>query len=62
MAIVFITVHTSLFQVFGCLLDPRSFNSLEEIPAHKHASLPITFDDIKFIPTTTITPIAYLKN
>jgi hypothetical protein len=48
--------------MFGYLLSPRSFDSLKEILAHKHASLPIAINGIKFILTTTITPIAYLNN
>jgi len=47
--------------VFECLLGPRSFDSPKRPLARKQALLPIIFDGIRVIPTTTITPIAYLE-
>jgi len=46
--------------MFGHPLDPRSFDSLEGPLAHKQASLPIIFNGIEFISTSTIAPIAFL--
>jgi hypothetical protein len=46
--------------MFGHLLGLRPFDSLEGPLICKQAYLPMTFGGIKFIPTTTITPIAYL--
>jgi hypothetical protein len=46
--------------VFGWLLDPRSFDNPKGPLARKQASLPITFDGIGLIMTSTIAPIAYL--
>ncbi len=52
----------SFFQMFGRLLGLKSFDSLEGLLTCKQASFLITFGGIKFIPTTTITPMAYLGN
>jgi hypothetical protein len=48
--------------VFGRLLRPGSFDSLEGPLAHKQAFLPITFGNISFIPTTNITQVTYLRS
>jgi hypothetical protein len=48
--------------MFGRLLGLKSFDSLEGLLTCKQASFLITFGGIKFIPTTTITPMAYLGN
>jgi hypothetical protein len=50
--------------MFGLLLGPRSFDGLEIPLLHKQASFPrkATFGIIKFIPITTIAPVAYLKD
>jgi hypothetical protein len=48
--------------MFGCLLGPRSFDSPKGPLVHKQASLPITFGDVMFILTSTITPTTYLGN
>jgi hypothetical protein len=48
--------------VFGHLLDPRSFDSSKGPLARKQASLPIIFNGVGFILTSTIAPIAYLGN
>ncbi len=58
----FISFDSSFHKMFGHFLHPRSFDSLERLLAHKQASLPITFDGVGFISTSTITPIAYLGN
>ncbi len=55
-----ISYDSSFHKVFGCLLGPGSFDSPKGPLACKQASLPITFDSVKFISTSTITPIAYL--
>jgi hypothetical protein len=47
--------------VFERLLGPRYFHSPKGLLARKQALFPITFDGIGVIPTTTITPIAYLE-
>jgi hypothetical protein len=57
---LFISFNSSLHKVFGHLLGLGSFNSLEGPLAHKQASLPITFDGIRLILTSTIAPVAYL--
>jgi hypothetical protein len=46
--------------MFGQFLGPKSFNSPKGPLACKQASLPITFDGIGLILTSTIAPIAYL--
>jgi hypothetical protein len=48
--------------VFGRLLGLGSFDSLERLLAHKQASLSITFGGVRFILTSTIALIAYLKS
>jgi len=58
----FISFDSSFLQMFGHLLGPKSFDFLEGLLIHKQASLPITFGFVKFILTTVITPIAYLRN
>jgi len=57
-----ISFDFSFLQMFGCLLDPRSFDSPKEPLAHKQTSLPITFITIKLILTSNIAPTTYLKN
>ncbi len=46
----------------GCFLSPRSFNSLEGPLIRKPSSLPITFDGVGFISTSTIAPTTYLRS
>jgi hypothetical protein len=46
--------------MFGCLLSPRSFDSLKLPLAHKQTFLPITFGDLGLISITTIALIPYL--
>jgi len=46
--------------MFGHLLEPGSFDSLEGPLAKKQASLLITFNGIEFISTSTIAPTVYL--
>ncbi len=48
--------------MFGCFLGPKSLVSFEWPLAHIHASLPIIFDGIRFIPTSTITLWTYLRS
>jgi hypothetical protein len=55
----FTSFDSSLLQVFGCLLGPRSFSNLDEILAYKQVSLLITFGGIGCISTTIITPTTY---
>ncbi len=57
-----ISFDFSLFQVFGCLLGPRSFDSLEGPLACKKICLPIIFGNIELILTITIALITYLGN
>jgi hypothetical protein len=57
-----IFLDSSLHKMFGRLLGPRPFDSLEGLLAHKQASFPITFGGAGPILTFTITPIAYLGN
>jgi hypothetical protein len=57
-----ISLDSSLLQVFGCLLGPRFFDSPKRPLAHKQAFLPIIFDGVKFISTSTIIPTTYLRN
>jgi len=52
----------SFFEMFGHLLGLKSFYSLKWPLTCKQAFLLITFGGIKFILTTTITPMAYLGN
>ncbi len=58
----FISFESSLLQLFGCLLGPRSFNSPKGPLARKQFPLPIIFDGIRFISTSTIAPISYLRS
>ncbi len=58
----FIFFYSSFHKVFGHLLGPGSFNSLEGPLVCKQTSLPITFNGIGLILTSTIAPIAYLKS
>ncbi len=58
----FISFDFSLLQMFGCLLGPRSFDSLEGPLASKKTSLPTTFGNIELILIVTIALIAYLGN
>jgi hypothetical protein len=46
--------------MFGCLLGPRSLDSLEGLLARQQASLPITLSGVGFISTSTITLTTYL--
>jgi hypothetical protein len=46
--------------MFKHLLGPGNFDSPKGPLVRKQAFLPIVFNDIGFIPTTTITLIAYL--
>jgi hypothetical protein len=46
--------------MFGCLLGLRSFDSLEGLLARKQASVPITFDGVEFVSTSTVAPTTYL--
>jgi hypothetical protein len=55
-----VSFNSSLLQMFGHLLGPRSFNSPKGPLAYKQASLPIVFGDISFILTTIISPTTYL--
>jgi hypothetical protein len=48
--------------MFGRLLGLGSFGSPKGPLVHKQASLPITFNGIGLISTTTITPIVYLRS
>jgi len=54
--------YSSLLQVFGCVLGPRSFNNSKGPLDCKQTFLPITFSGIGFIPMATIAPITYLGN
>ncbi len=56
----FISFHFSFLQVFGCLLGLGSFDSLKRPLIHKQNSLPITFNGVGLILTSTITPVVYL--
>jgi hypothetical protein len=58
----FVSFDFSFLQVFGHLLDPRSFHSLEGPLIHRHASLPINFKGIRLISITTIAPTTYLRS
>jgi hypothetical protein len=53
---------SSLLQVFGHLLGPRSFNNPKGSLAHKQSSFPMTFNGIELILTTTIALVANLGN
>ncbi len=53
---------SSLLQVFGCVLGPRSFDNSEGPLDHKQIFFPIDFCGIGFIPMPTIAPITYLGN
>jgi len=57
----FISFDSSLFQMFGHLLGPGSFDSLGLL-THKQSSFTITFGGIGFIPIATITLTTYLKS
>jgi hypothetical protein len=52
----------SFLQVFRHLLGLGSFDSPKNILTRKWAFLPITFNGIKFIPSTTITLTIYLRS
>ncbi len=72
--ILFFMMHTFIFhlhrvfysfkfffhKMFGCLLGPRSLDSLEGLLARQQASLPITLSGVGFISTSTITLTTYL--
>jgi hypothetical protein len=55
-----ISFHFSFFQIFECLLSPKSFDSLEGPLAHKQTFLLITFGGLEIISITTIALIPYL--
>jgi hypothetical protein len=57
-----ISFDSSLHKVFGRFLCPGSFDNLEGLLTYKQTSLPITFGGVGFISTSTITPIACLRN
>jgi len=40
---------SSFFQMFKCLLGPKSFDNLEGLLAHKQTSLSVTFGGIELI-------------
>jgi hypothetical protein len=46
--------------MFGCLLGPRSLDSLEGLLARQQASFPIIFGGVRLISTSTITLTTYL--
>ncbi len=56
----FIYFDSSLHKVFRCFLGLGFFDSPKGPLAFKQISLPITFDGIKLISTSTITPVSYL--
>jgi len=56
----FISFDFSLFQVFGRLLGPRSFDNPKGPLTCKQASLLIIFDGVKLVLTSTITLTTYL--
>ncbi len=58
----FISFDYSLHKMFGHLFGLRSFHSPKGFLACKQASLSITFNGIGLILTSTIAPIAYLRN
>ncbi len=58
----FISFDFSIFQVFGCLLGLRSFDSLERLLARKQAFFLIIFRGVGFISTSTIAPTTYLRS
>jgi hypothetical protein len=49
-------------QVFGCLLGPKNFDSLEGPLACKHISFLITLSCARFLLITTIAQIIYLNS
>ncbi len=51
-----ISFDSYLFQMFGHLLSLRSFDNPKRFFVHKQASLPITFNGIGLISTSTISP------
>ncbi len=58
----FISFDSSFHKMFGRLLGLGSFDNPKGPLAHKQASFPITFGDVEFILTSTITSITYLGN
>jgi hypothetical protein len=56
----FFFFYSSFLQLFGHLLSPGSFDTLEGPLAHKQASLLITFDCVRLISTSTVAPTTYL--
>jgi hypothetical protein len=52
----------SLHKMFRCIFGLRPFDSPKGPLAHKQTSLPITFNGIKLILTSTVAPTTYLKN
>jgi hypothetical protein len=58
----FISFNSSFLQMFGQLLGLGSFDSPKWPLTCKQTSLPITFNGVWFISTSTITPTTYLRN
>ncbi len=58
----FISFHSSLFQMFGSFLGPRSFDNLEGPLACKQVLFPIFFYGIRLMLMTIIAPTTYLGN
>jgi hypothetical protein len=50
----FTSFDSPLLQVLGCLLGPRPFDNPKRPLTYKQAFLPITFNGMGFISTTTI--------
>jgi hypothetical protein len=57
-----IFLYFSLHKMFGCIFGLRSFDIPKGPLAHKQTSLPIIFNGVKLILTSTIAPTIYLRN
>ncbi len=57
---VFYFFNSSLFQTFGGFLGQWSFDTLWRLITYKQVFFPLIFGGIRFILTSTITPIIYL--
>jgi hypothetical protein len=57
-----ISFNSSLLEMCGHLLGPRSFNSPKRLLVHTQTSFPLTFDGVGFILRSTIAPTGYLKS
>ncbi len=55
----FISFDSTFHKVFGCFLNPRSFDSPKRPLVRKQASLPITFNGVRLILTFTIALTTY---